>query len=106
MSPLYSTTVTAGNEEAAGNLGEDSLSSITLRLSFPHVKINNWWNLMGSAASERQKEQQKKKKEKKKTRPIAFDDYIISSKSKHVQRPTNGNRHHKTPNGMEFISYC
>lgn len=35
-------------ERAARNHGEDSLSSITLRLSLPHVKIDNHENLMGS----------------------------------------------------------
>lgn len=37
-----------GMERAARNHGEDSLSSITLRLPLPHVKIDNHSNLMGS----------------------------------------------------------
>lgn len=55
-----------GMEKVAGNHGEESLSSVTLRISFPHVKIDNHQNLMGS--EERWKEKQKQKDRKKQTK--------------------------------------
>ncbi len=57
-------------ERAARNHGEDSPSSITLRPSLPHVKIDNHYNLIAESGKSRERERRRKrdsvrKKEKK-----------------------------------------
>lgn len=70
-------------ERAASNHGEDSLSSITLRLSLPHVKIDNHENLMGSRDKEWDKTTGEKNRDRQKSaqkkNKLAFQEGQIMS---------------------------